>query len=114
MNRYTAAGILADMRHGKRILVVTDSMTGSRANFNDMTPLLREGEGQRRANGQEHISAREHDGCILFRSWGQIKLNALRGLAMVDTVFFDMDAHVEIIDRVRQELCGLPVEVIRR
>lgn len=114
MNRYVADGLLADMRLGKHVLVLCDRQMAARAAMFDMLPPAGSGEGVCRTNGAERIENDETGGRIWFRTWPTGAVGALRGLS-VDVVFFDMEAHLDVIDRVRCELGDLPdLEVIRR
>jgi hypothetical protein len=86
VNRYTAAGVLDDMRDGKRVLVLSTSGNAARAALYDTASLgIQDGETVRRANGQESIT-RQAGGWVRFQS---IK-GSLRGLA-ADVAVIDAD-----------------------
>jgi hypothetical protein len=86
-----AAGVLADMRAGKRVLVLSESQNFARQAFQEVLGSgLESWETPRRANGRERIEGRVDpegkQGTIFFRSIHAI----LRGIA-VDVVIADVD-----------------------
>ena len=112
MNRYTLAGILADMRAGKTVLFLAADMGAVRDLLADAAVEALPGERVARARGHESIHA-VGDGSIRFRS---IRSD-LRG-HVADVVVFDVDpySHYELIDQIWRDFRGhaaRPVEFIR-
>lgn len=83
MNRYVTAGLLDDMRRGKRVLYLAANRVHARRAFDDLVWRLAVGERARRTNGAERIDSWS-GGCIKFSSVG----SSLRGVA-VDVVVLD-------------------------
>lgn len=90
MNRYVVDGILADMRAGRRVLVVAQTVRMARFAFNEVAAAAVEGETVRRANGRERITHPD-GGWIRFCS---VSGHGARGLA-ADVVFIDADPTME-------------------
>lgn len=95
MNRYTAAGVLADMRDGRRVVVLAETPQLARLAFAEVAAHALPGERIRRANGNERITASEGRGWVAFGVSGG---NRFRGIT-VDTVVFD--AHCPSPDALR-------------
>ncbi|MEU8264477.1 hypothetical protein AB0C02_28125 [Micromonospora sp. NPDC048999] len=109
MNRYTATGVLADMREGRRVLVLSPTRTIARLAFAEVVQFALPGERVRRANGEEGIWVEDGPGRVLFRT-----VRSVRGLA-VDVLVFDFDPPGPIeLESVWPVLNGSPIgEVIR-
>ncbi len=111
MNRYTAAGVLADMRQGRRVVVLSGTQTEARQAFAQVVTYTAEGEKVYRANGNERIAAVSGGGWVKFGTSGG---NRFRGIT-ADVVVFDahkpsreaVDAALPIV------LAAIQGEVIR-
>lgn len=110
MNRYTAAGVLADIRDGRRVLVLSETQHLARCAFAEVTAGAQDGERVRRTNGDERITAEDGRGWVAFGS----NCLRLRGFT-VDVVVFD--AHKPSPDELASvglNIAGSPdSEVIR-
>lgn len=90
MNRYVLDGLLATVRTGKRVLLVSETLAAGRDAFDQMTAEPRLGEEVRRSNGHELLTA-VAGGRMEFASLGS--LSRLRGRSY-DHVFIDCDLDV--------------------
>jgi hypothetical protein len=111
VNRYTAAGVLADMRAGKHILFLSETGNQARYAMEDLAAHLEPGEKAYRANGHERIVG---TGEIRFQS---IHSRRERGMH-VDIVVIDADAndHWERVEELRRTMFkpgGGPSEFVR-
>ncbi|NJP33700.1 hypothetical protein [Micromonospora thermarum] len=88
MNRYTAAGVLADMRDGRRVVVLAETPHLARLAFAEVAAHALPGERIRRARGGERITAIGGRGCVAFGVSGS---DRFRGLT-ADVVVFDAHA----------------------
>lgn len=111
MNRYIAAGVLADMRDGRRVLVLSETQRIARLAFAEVAQGTLPGEKVRRANGEEAIYAEHGSGCVLFASDRSLRA---RGLTMDVVVFDGSDRSWEQFKAIKPTLAGSPIgEVIR-
>lgn len=111
MNRYTAAGVLADMRNGRRVLVLSETQQIARLALTEVAQGALPGEKVRRANGEEAIYAEHGPGCVLFASDRSLRV---RGLTVDIVVFDGADRSWEQFKAIRPALAGSPIgEVIR-
>lgn len=109
MNRYAAAGVLADVRAGKRVLVVAGSNTLARVALWDVTGQgLSSDEKVHRSNGREKIES-PSGGWARFRSVH----GSVRGLT-ADVVLLDTVASDEELAELKLCIASAPGgEVIR-
>lgn len=111
MNRYTVAGVLADMRKGRRVLVLAGTQNLARAAFVEAARSIMPGERVRRANGDEEINVEGGDGRVLFRSIGS---GGYRGLSVDVVVFAGLLPTREMLQAIRPNLAAsLLAEVVR-
>lgn len=109
MNRYTAAGVLADMRNGRRVLVLSQTQPLARLAFAEVSTGAQPSERVRRANGDERITAAGGPGWIAFGSSGG---NRFRGVT-ADVVVLDAHAPGNL-DSILPVVAASPTgEVIR-
>lgn len=85
MNRYIAAGLLADLRAGRRIAVLSGTQAEARVAFTEVAAHAADGERIRRTNGEERVSATDGPGWIAF---GSSAGRRFRGIT-ADIVLFD-------------------------
>lgn len=92
MNRYVVEGLLADMRAGKRILVVSSNARDTRDALQDLAAQTFPSETVRRANGAERISLDDSalSGSIQFTA---IPPSLPVRLGRADVVFVDHRPH---------------------
>jgi hypothetical protein len=97
VNRYMIAGILADMRDGKEVLLLSESSVAARDAFENMAACIESGEVTVRTVGKERIHA-YGKGAVRFRS---IRSHLDNNVA-ADVVVADVDArdHQEQIERL--------------
>ncbi|MFI6270722.1 hypothetical protein [Micromonospora zamorensis] len=108
MNRYIIDGLLADMRAGRRVVVLSGTRTELRNTFVEVAAHATEKERVRRRNGEERISVADGLGWITFGLSG----NPPRGFD-ADVVLFD--AHRpswEAVDAARPLIAGTQGELI--
>lgn len=111
MNRYVAAGVLADMRAGRRVVVLCGTRPLARLAFAKVAAGAVDGETVRRANGEERIIAKDGPGWVRFgRSGG----TTFRGFS-ADVVLFDVaDPDRDALDAAAAIIAAAPGgEVIR-
>lgn len=110
MNRYTNAGVLADMRQGRRVLVLCQTQREARHAFTGMARHVLPSETVRRANGAERITAEDGQGWVAFASANG---NAFRGMS-VDVVVLDHDSSPASLANITPVLAASEVgELIR-
>ncbi len=85
MNRYTATGVLNDMRQGRRVIVLTATQQAARLAFEQVAAQAAADEKARRTNGCERITAANGTGWIAF---GSTRGTQHRGTT-ADVVFLD-------------------------
>jgi hypothetical protein len=112
VNRYTAAGVLADMRAGKHILFLSAGSNRARYALDDLAALLEPGERAYRSLGRERIVGAT--GTIRFQS---IHSRSERGMS-ADIVVIDADANdhwerVDELSRTMYRIGGGHSEIIR-
>lgn len=106
MNRYVVAGLLADMRAGKRVVVVTPpGQAHVLATLDTLTGQLPPGVRSRRAHGETGLEQTQGSGRIWIMPQGA----SLRGWD-VNTVYADTDLTDEQLSNAQ---LAAP-EVIRR
>lgn len=109
MNRYAAAGVLADVRAGKRVLVVCGSNTMARVAFWAVTDQgLTPDEKCYRTTGREKITA-PGGGWARFRSVHSLEL---RGVT-ADVVLLDTVATDEELSQLKACVASTGGEVLR-
>ena len=81
-----AAGLLADMRQGKRVLYLGPDRGQTQDALDTLVPLLRTYETSRRRHGYEQVESPPAGGCVRLSSVG----SSSRGLT-VDVVVIDAD-----------------------
>ncbi|HWU30206.1 MAG TPA: hypothetical protein VN041_14075 [Microbacterium sp.] len=84
MNKYTAAGLIAEARRGRDVAVITSDVHSAMEDLQRSPGMI--GATVRRANGLEEIRAHGDSGRIIVRRPGQ----GMRGLT-ADVVFLDAD-----------------------
>lgn len=109
MNRYVLDGVLADMRAGRRVLIVGETQRHARHSFNELADRVGADAQVVRANGRERI---QHvgGGSIVFSSLGS---GSARGLSF-DVVFIDADALPNQIAQLTPCVASSGGEVMRR
>lgn len=110
MNRYAAAGLLADVRAGKRVLVVCGSSASARDAFGNVTDQgLHDGEKSFRSYGHERIEA-PSGGWVRFRSvHGRGHRGVTADVVLLDTAVSDE----EMADLMACVACVPHGEVLR-
>lgn len=110
MNRYTIAGMLADMRAGRTVLLLSENTDAARDAFDNIAVSIEPGEVTVRTHGHERIQA-DGKGAIRFRS-----IRSHLGELYADVVVFDCDRaqHWESIERVWHHFArlGKAVELV--
>ncbi|WP_417555605.1 hypothetical protein [Microbacterium sp.] len=85
MNKYTAAGLVAEARRGRDIAVITTDVHSAMEELQRTPGMI--GATVRRANGLEEIRAHGDSGRIVVRRPGV----GMRGVTGADVVFLDAD-----------------------
>lgn len=112
MNRYTAAAVLADMRQGRRVLVLSETRALARIAFTEVATDAQEGEPVRRAKGAQEITAGDGQGWVKFCS--ARPLRGLRGIT-ADVVVFDAhEPSPDALVSVAPNLAASPVGEVTR
>ncbi len=108
MNRNTVARVLADMRNGRRVLVLSDTQHTARHAFAEVAAHAADGEKIRRTAGAERIIAANGPGWIAF---GSSRGNRFRGIT-ADVIVVDGHAP-DSLDHILPAVMTSPVgEVI--
>ncbi|MGI5222185.1 hypothetical protein [Nocardia sp. CA-290969] len=90
---------LADMRAGRRVLVIAPSSSTAKALRDRMTAQLADGETARNANGNHRITS-AGPGWIEIRGYTSVRLGACRGVVL-DRVYVD---HSELTTELAMRL----------
>lgn len=111
MNRYTAAGVLADMRAGRHVLVLSETLSAARSALNDLAAELEPDEKAFRANGHERITGA---GAIRFQSIRSGQRGMVADVVVIDADEVDhFERLYELYDAMRRACCGGDTEFIR-
>jgi len=116
VNRYVLQGLVGDLAAGRRVLVITESVSQARFSFEDAVAVVEHldelpaGLKVRRANGDESISTAA-GGRLSFRT--RRGPSSLRGLS-VDVVFVDVDPTPELMEALYPMVATSRGELIRR
>lgn len=70
MNRYTAAGLISDMREGKKVLYLGQVRQDIPDDLEELLPLLRSYERAQRSRGVEGVTSPPTGGCVRLASVG--------------------------------------------
>lgn len=81
MNRYAVQGVLGDMRRGKRVLVLCESVLHAQEAFRLVHAHLDGEERAIRTSGKEECRSENGEGVVTFRSVRAGHGNGLRGMS---------------------------------